>query len=401
MDYEQEELYQQIGKLVAREIQGTITAEEKERLEKVLKVNPVNRMVYNELAGEQNRNDLLHNLQDYDGEAAFERFEQKIQKPRSFWAKRGAQISAAAAVLLLVGSSVFFYTQQKPQGQTTVVKAIVDVAPGGNRATLRLSNGKVITLADQKTGTVIAEGGMTITKSADGQLVYTANKETNETDNRYNTVSTPIGGQYQVTLPDGSKVWLNAASTLSYAPSLRERGDDKRRVRLTGEAYFQIAKDKHHPFIVMTSGQEVEVLGTQFNINSYENETAIRTTLLEGSVRIHQPNSHSTDKVLKPGQQAALAAGGIRISEADLEAVTGWKDGLFVFNNADVPTVMRQLSRWYDVEVEYKGAIPKDLFTGGISRRSNLSTVLKMLELIKIRTKLVQTEQGKKLIVNP
>lgn len=400
MDYEQEALYQRIGKLVAREIQGTITAEEKQWLENFLNQNPVYRKVYHELVNEQHRDELLHNLPAYDGEAAFQRFEQKIYRRPASWTRRWLKISAAAALLFIVATTLYFYTRPTPPTirQQTIVQ---DVAPGGNRATLRLSNGKVITLADQKTGKIITETGITITKSADGQLVYTADKGKNGADEGYNTVSTPIGGQYQVTLPDGSKVWLNAASTLTYAPSLRERGDDKRRVRLTGEAYFQIAKDKQHPFIVTTGAQEVEVLGTQFNLNSYENEGAIRTTLLEGSVRIHQTNSNSADKILKPGQQAALAAGSIRISEADVEAVTGWKEGLFVFNNADVPTVMRQLSRWYNIEVEYSGTIPKDLFTGGISRQSNLSTVLQMLELIKIRTKLVQTEKGKKLIVNP
>ncbi|MBT2561318.1 FecR domain-containing protein [Pedobacter sp. ISL-68] len=326
-----------------------------------------------------------------------------LQRRKYFPIPQWQRIIAAACIFMIVGTATYFYLW--PDGQHIKNQAIAkDIAPGGNKATLTLANGKVIRLDEQKNGTVLSEAGVIITKTTDGQVVYNISSDNNKGPlGKYNTISTPNGGTYQVNLPDGSKVRLNAASTLTFAASLRERGEKNRRVILSGEAYFEIARDKAHPFVVVTtSKQEIEVLGTHFNVNAYTDEKAIRTTLLEGSVRIHTLSPAARDIILKPGEQSVLTANSISISDADLESVMGWKEGLFVFHDADVPTVMRQLSRWYNIEVEYSGAIPKDLFTGGISRQSNLSTVLKMLELIKIRGRIVQTEHGKKLIItNP
>jgi transmembrane sensor len=316
----------------------------------------------------------------------------------------------AAAILLVTSAGHYFYKLKISRPDLNEM-VIADVAPGGNRATLTLANGKIIALGGHKDSIILAERGMKISQTVSGQLVYHVTGDKTEHQGAFNTITTPKGGQYQVQLPDKSIVWLNAATSLRYATSLNERGE--RRVWLeSGEAYFEIEKDQRHPFIVSSGGQEVEVLGTHFNINAYKDEKAVKTTLLEGSVRVRstvkgvtskiasQQNARN-DVILKPGQQSVFDKGTINITEADTETATGWKEGLFVFQDADVPTVMRQISRWYGIEVEYKGAIPKDLFTGGISRQSNLSTVLKMLELIKIRSRIIQTENGKKLIINP
>lgn len=399
MGYEQELLRISIGKLVAKEIDGTITGEEKERLETFLNTNPESRIIYEDLINEHHRNILFDDLQAYDGQLAFKRFEEKIQ-PRPMTRKRIWPKLVAAAVLLLVsGIGLYFYTGPAIQPlQQTIVR---DVSPGGNKATLRLADGRVIDLGQQQAGTIVSAPGINITKTKDGQLIYSVDQSETVAASGSNTISTPRGGQYQVVLPDHSTVWLNAASSLTYAASLNERGDGKRRVTLSGEAYFEITKDKAHPFVVSTSTQEVEVLGTHFNINSYKDEAVVRTTLLEGSVKVSTKGQKVSSELLKPGQQSTVSSDNISIASADLESVMAWKNDLFVFKDTDVPTIMGQLSRWYNVDVTYEGDIPTDLFSGGISRKSNLSTVLKMLDLIKIKTAIVQTPAGNKIIVYP
>lgn len=199
-------------------------------------------------------------------------------------------------------------------------------------------------------------------------------------------------------LPDGSKVWLNAASRITYATSLNERGE--RLVKLeSGEAYFEVMKDKKHPFIVKTSLQEVQVLGTHFNINTYADELNTKTTLLEGSVRIHSVKGQNV--ILKPGQQSILSANVWKVANVSTDEIIAWKNGLFTFNETDIPTIMRQISRWYDVDVEYSGNVPTDLISGGIARSSKISTVMKMLEMVNIHYQIVQEGSRKKIIINP
>ncbi|MBB5441358.1 hypothetical protein HDC92_005066 [Pedobacter sp. AK017] len=308
-------------------------------------------------------------------------------------------LAIAGILLVMSGIAWYFYEVQQKYKQEPP-KIITDVSPGGNRATLKLASGKVIELDSIGNGIIANEKGITISKGANGQIDYSIENST-DIGGGYNTITTPIGGVYQLRLPDGSKVWLNAGSSLTYAPSLNGRGDDKRRVSLAGEAYFEISKDKQHPFIVTTRDQEVEILGTHFNINSYKEESAIRTTLLEGSVRVHALSGVAkADKVLRPGEQAVLTSNGIKVMQADTETITAWKDGLFLFKDADVPTIMRQLSRWYNVEVEYNSTVPSNLITGGIERNNNLTTAMKMLELVGIKYQLVQVGTTKKIIIN-
>ncbi|MPT34290.1 MAG: DUF4974 domain-containing protein, partial [Flavobacterium sp.] len=291
----------------------------------------------------------------------------------------------------------------KRSDNTTVQQAQVlteDVKPGKQAATLTLADGRKIFLSDAINGKIAEESGVQITKDKNGLITYEISDDQSE-PNSTNTLSTSRGETYQVILPDKSKVWLNAASSITYSTSLKERGEE-RRILLSGEAYFEVAKDRTRPFIVKTNTQEVKVLGTHFNVNSYENESTVKTTLIEGSI-IVKPTISTNIKAKKliPGQQADLNKSSLLIYKADIESVLAWKNGLFTFNEASVLEVMQQISRWYDIDVEYKGVIPDEKISGGISRQSDLKAVLKMLELINIKYQLENSASGKKIIINP
>ncbi|WP_448634930.1 FecR family protein [Pedobacter panaciterrae] len=226
---------------------------------------------------------------------------------------------------------------------------------------------------------------MVINKTADGQLVYTVSDSDPQGKNGaqlFNTIETPNGGKYQVNLPDGTRVWLNAASLLRYPTKF---SGSKRVVELTGEGYFEVAKlPGKIPFIVKSEGQEVEVLGTHFNINSYEDEGPIKTTLLEGSVRVIRSksswNAPDNNVLLRPGEQSELGEQKINVKEVNTESILAWKDGDFVFDGDDLKSIMRKVARWYDVEVIYKGEFDDVKFGGLISRSKNISSVLGIME---------------------
>lgn len=266
------------------------------------------------------------------------------------------------------------------------------IKPGGNKAVLTLSDGSHITLDDVANGEIAKESGVQITKTADGRLLYTARHGLSHVKVGYNTIATPKGGQYRIALPDGTMVWLNAASSLKYPSAFT---GNERKVELTGEAYFEVAKDKQMPFRVKTQQQEVEVLGTHFNINAYDDEHGVRTTLIEGSVKVKLPSNKSA--ILKPGDQSEVVTD-IKVSQVDASAVIDWKQGLFWFNDESIYSIMRQFSRWYNIEVEYRGDVSNIRFGGQVSRMKNLSQVLRIMEL----TKSIQFKvEGNKIIVMP
>ncbi len=268
-----------------------------------------------------------------------------------------------------------------------------DVAPGGNKAILTLADGSVIVLDSAQNGTLTNQGNTKVIKLDNGQLAYNS-AGIKSTEVLFNTISTPRGGQYQVILPDGSKVWLNAASSLRFPAAFV---DKERRVDVTGEAYFEIAKNAAMPFVVSVGGAEVQVLGTHFNIMAYDDEATMKTTLLEGSIKFVKGN---TSHLLKPGQQSQLTpTGSVNVaSGVDMAHVMAWKNGLFHFEDADIQTFMRQLSRWYDVEVVYQNKNNNDQFVLEMPRSSKLSDVLKVLELTgDIRFGI----DGKKIIILP
>ncbi len=300
----------------------------------------------------------------------------------------------ASVAIILFGIGTSLWNSNKNTDQTIVngnkyLKA--DIAPGGNKAMLTLSDGTTITLDSAANGAIAQQGNSSIVKSANGEIVYNL-KGIAQGAVMMNTMSTPIGGQYQVTLPDGTKVWLNAASSVTYPAAFVGK---ERKVKVTGEVYFDVAKNKQKPFIVDVDGKAgIEVLGTSFNINSYKDEEDIKTTLLEGSVKVSNSNKQA---ILKPGEQASIGntAGIIVKSDADLTQILAWKNGIFDFTGADLKAVMRQLERWYDIKVHYKGSVSNEVFKGKMYRNVNLSDVLETLEQLGVKFRI----EGKTLIV--
>ncbi|WP_285011130.1 FecR family protein [Pedobacter faecalis] len=282
------------------------------------------------------------------------------------------RIAAAASIVAILGASLMYY-QVRQSGQQLNLTAEQDIAPGGNKAYLTLADGRKISLTEAANGQIAGQAGITITKTADGQLVYSvAGNARGAAAAGYNTIETPKGGQYRVQLPDGTEVWLNAQSSLRYPASFEALNE--RRVELSGEGYFEVAKDRAHPFIVKSGDQEVKVLGTHFNISNYADEPAVKTTLLEGSVQLNGKT------VLKPGQQASIPASGeISISRVDMEEAIAWKNGKFIFADENIQSIMRKLSRWYNVEVHYEGAPPTETFTASIGRFDRISKILDKL----------------------
>jgi ferric-dicitrate binding protein FerR (iron transport regulator) len=295
---------------------------------------------------------------------------------------------AAAGVALLVTAAGYFLFQPQPihQPVTTIVKT-QDIAPGGNRATLVLGDGSQLSLDSAANGTLSQQGNTKVVKLANGQLAYQTAGQSSIQTILYNTIFTPRGGKYKVTLPDGSKVWLNAASSLRYPTAFT----DTRSVELNGEAYFDIAPDASHPFIVSHGKTVVEVLGTTFNMMAYPDEASIRTTLLSGAVKVNGQR-------LQPGQCASISNGKLSIEEeVNTEAAVAWKNGYIQFEGNNIRSAMRQISRWYDVEVTYKGEVPSH-FRGIIPSHVPVSEVLKMMEMTGEVTFEIS---GRTIIVSP
>jgi transmembrane sensor len=312
----------------------------------------------------------------------------RIHPFRTIWFR------AAAAVLLLAGAGTLSYVYRTRPANTQEAfrrAAPVEIGPGQNKAILTLSGGRQIMLDSTNSDTVLTEGN-DIIASAKGTVAYNAGSSTDDTGAVYNTLSTPRGGQYKLTLPDGTKVWLNAASSIQYPTSFN---GPERTVTVTGETYFEVVQKVNQPFIVRSGKMAVRVLGTSFNINAYADEPGIKTSLIEGSVKVSQGNKETR---LLPGQQARLDATDIievtKLSNP-LSAIA-WKNGYFSFEKADIPTVMRQLSRWYDIDVSYQGgSAPLDFFWGDLKRNANLSDIFAVLA----KSGIYFTTNGNKVLV--
>ena len=306
--------------------------------------------------------------------------------------RRPVMIMAAASVLVLLLAGVWLYFNTsgsvKP-GTTNIAKSDhkQTIMPGRDKAILTLSDGTVIVLDSTSNGTLALQGNSKVVKLND-QVVYNNNQAGTATETIYNTLSTPRGGQYMLTLEDGTKVWLNAVSSIRY-PSVFNAVE--RTVELTGEAYFEVAKNPSKPFKVSVQGMEIQVLGTHFNVMAYSDEAAVKTTLLEGAVKINN------DTRLVPGQQAQQSrTGELKVlNDVDIEQVVAWKNGYFQFNRDGLEVIMKQIARWYDVEISYEGKIPVREFGGKISRNSNIRDILKVLELSNVVFRI----EGKKIIV--
>ena len=316
----------------------------------------------------------------------------KIAIPNRF--RLWTRLSVAASIILGIGLWFFIY---KNHSRLRFNHQIIttQIRPGSNKAILTLGDGTKIILNDANNGTLAHQGSTKIDKISSGKLIYEKNGgHSAVTAQLFNTMTTPRGGQYQVTLPDGTQVWLNAESSITYPTVF---AGIERVVTITGEAYFEVAKNKKMPFYVRSGEQTIRVLGTHFNVNSYRDEDGIKTTLLEGSVKVFLADQKSTGTVIKPGEQADLKDGGFSVSAVDTDGVIAWKNGIISFNNADIKSIMRQLSRWYDVEVKYESNLPERVFTGEIPRTADLSEVFKILQLSHINFKV----EGRTVIVSP
>lgn len=285
----------------------------------------------------------------------------------------------AAAMVLLISSLFLFYYKNNIYKPHTYLS---DVKPGGDKALLTLADGKKIVLTNIDVGAVTKQDGLTISKTKDGQLVYhiDANTKGYKNKNReFNTIETPKGGVWQVILPDGTNVWLNAMSSLKY-PLIFEQ-NKKRVVELRGEAYFEVAKNETAPFIVQTKKQEVEVLGTHFNVNSYVDEANVKTTLLEGRVKVRSLQNPNSEVLLYPGEQSSLTSDKININKVDAEKYIDWKEGYFFFNNEKQESILKKIARWYNVEIVYMDEAAKNVtYYGSLSRFNNVSKILQKFE---------------------
>lgn len=375
-------LLQRASYLILRHLRDEITAPEQEELQAWLAASAENQRFFDQFKDEQQLLQKLQQLGRFDTEAAWDAFTSRHFPPAKVRTMPWKWV-AAAAVILLAG--VYFWNQQKPAIEQPIVSELVnDVKPGTSKAILTLGDGSVVTL-DSAGNKVIGQG----IRQAGGQLEYEEQAAVS-----FNTLTTPKGGQFQITLADGTKIWLNAASSLRYPTAFTE---GTRKVEVTGEAYFEVAKNAAIPFIVQINAQTaVEVLGTSFNINAYTNEASINTTLIEGAVKL---TVNEQSRTLSPGQQAQVNSQGkiSLIEKADLDEALAWKHEIFYFRNADLQAVMRQLERWYDVEISYSGKIPARRFQGEIQRNLNLSDVLEGLKNTDINFSI----EGRKIIVKP
>lgn len=377
----------EFNELISRYISGEITSREKLKLREMLDrpegleaLDPILRDNFakaeNNFASEKQTQQFLDTLNSKItvSESASSAKEVKLFNWKN-WV-------AAASLLIAVGvGATYVVNRELPtEPQTvTVVSQIKEISPAVSRAILTLSDGSEIVL-DSLGNTQIAQQSNTTISNQSGQLVYKSNKGSSTV---YNTLSTPKAQKYSLQLADGTKVWLNASSSIKFPTAF---SGSTRQVSITGEAYFEVSPDKRRPFTVDVKGMQIEVLGTHFNVNSYSDEEVIRTTLLEGSVVINQ---NRKSKKLYPGQQATVnSIGDINlVKNVNLTQVMSWKNGLFYFENSSLQEVMRELSRWYDVEVVYVNGIPDRNFEGEIQRNLKLSEVLRILELNKVKFK--------------
>ncbi|TYR34124.1 DUF4974 domain-containing protein [Sphingobacterium phlebotomi] len=301
--------------------------------------------------------------------------------------------TGAAAAVLLIGLFVTYQHQKLDEpniSKEEIATVLPEVLPGGNKAILTMGNGKQIVLTDEADGVIEQGEGFIIRKQEDGLVSFEITEHKDNATQVNNTIETPKGGIYQVVLPDGSKAWLNSASSISFPSNFSA---SERKVSITGEVYFEIQRDVARPFRVQAPQQQVEVLGTKFNINAYKDEPYARTSLIEGSVKV---KGATREHVLKPGFELSTSKNGNdRVGEADIEAIMAWKEGVFQFDRVELKVLMRQMARWYDVDVIYQGAHGEDEFVGKIKRNEDIQKVLKVLRYGNIDIAL----EGRKLMV--
>ena len=408
-----------LAEWIFRYLQGTLSGEELLALEEWKKQRPENQETFDELISDKALEQGIARI--YEADASKIRVRNRIREGiaatgagsysgewqasgepsahRAHFLSTGWLRYAAAAVIVLAIGVVYYFlatdsdTEQPLAGAHTQPS---DIAPGGDKAILTLGDGTAILLDSAQNGALAQQGNAEVIKTANGRLIYNV-KDNEKGQVLMNTMTTPRGGRYELTLPDGTRVWLNAASSITY-PTLFV--GEERRVTITGEAYFEVFKNERQPFIVAVEGKLfVEALGTHFNVNSYADEGKIKTTLLEGSVRVSpdiaglpQDRSGASVKkavILKPGQQAQVSSRNILvINDADIDQVMAWKNGFISIQDAGLVEVMKQLERWYDIQVRYEGEVPEVKFKGKMDRGVSLSGVLRSFSEFGIKTRL-------------
>jgi len=317
-------------------------------------------------------------------------------KKVSLWPR----IAIAASLFMVLGTALYFFNPKETKVKLIDQIASNDIKPGSNQAFLTLADGSRISLNDAANGQLASQAGITITKAGNGQLIYTiADQHSATSGKEFNTIETPRGGQYQINLPDGTRVWLNAETKLKFPVTFA--GKKQRKVELSGEAYFEVSKltedGARMAFVVASRGQEIEVLGTHFNVNAYSDEDYTKTTLLEGAVRVSRLVNPQSARLI-PGQQATLGPTTLKLKNVDTEQAVAWKNGQFMFSNVPLQQVMKEVSRWYNVDVEYRGDFSGVVIGGGVSKFTNIKEVLDVLELAgKVSFKI----EGKSIIVSP
>ncbi|UOE51334.1 FecR domain-containing protein [Mucilaginibacter sp. SMC90] len=383
---------QRIVYLISRYMDGAIDFAELQELDEWRKNG--NEPLFRRLLDENEQKEALKKMQGYNSAASLQRLRQQMilsgRKSKSISIR--VRLLAAASIVIAIGLSLTFYLMKPAKQQMVSLRPHpMYVPPGSDKAILTLANGKKVLLGKNAAGVIAIQVGIQASNSTAGKLTYTQNAKATNPDMiiAFNTIETPRGGKYEIELPDGTKVWLNAASSLRYPVSF---AGQSREVELTGEAYFEVAKDKTRPFTVSASNQKVTVLGTHFNINAYKDEPRIATTLLEGSVKVSYGENHA---LLAPGQQSSLTEGKLTVTETDTYVATAWKDGKLAFMRTDLKTVLRQISRWYNVDIEYIGKTPEFSISGDVSREADLSAMLRILEIYNVHF----VQQGRKLII--
>ncbi|MBO9675308.1 MAG: FecR domain-containing protein [Sphingobacteriaceae bacterium] len=373
----------QIRKLYVKYLQGNSSAEELAELmrhfEKYGEKSPLMALIENELLQEapntEDSEEVKEGLSKNYAVLQARLTTKDAKKTLPLW-----WISAAACLLIAIGAVwvAYFSSGENIKELSTAKKYYThDLPAASNKAILTLENGKEISLNDSSEGVLAQNNGISIQKNKDGQVTFVLKgTDTNNERTKYNVISTPKGGKYDIVLSDGTKVYLNASSSLKFPNSFK---GNERTVILTGEAFFEVSKNKKMPFIVNASSMKIKVLGTHFNVMAYEDEKNIQTTLVEGAVELKGGKGKA---VLKPGEQGSFSNQDNRIDVApvDVSIATAWKDGYFVFDNSNLQEVMRQLARWYDLKIVYDGHLPESEFNGRIKRSSSLKKVLRVLE---------------------
>jgi ferric-dicitrate binding protein FerR (iron transport regulator) len=389
-DFDQGQKY---AALIIKHMQETLSAGEKNELDEWIAASHKNKLLFQKLTDVGTLKNELFIFESISTANAWNRIKHTINPPalvsikksyRKWWA-------AAAVIFLLAGTALTYKLYWEPGKTNAPVQAAnnLQIMPGGDKATLQLADGSIIFLDSTANGKVTEQGSVQVSKM-NGQLSYTGSSPGPE-EIVYNTIRTPRGGQYRLLLSDGSAIWLNAASSLKFPVAF---GGKERKVEVTGEAYFEIAKNPSMPFkVIIPEKGEVEVLGTRFNINAYSDEEVVNTTLLEGSINVSSANGKAVQ--LMPGQQAKMDNSISIQNNVNTDEIIAWKTGWFNFDHTDIFSIMRQVSRWYDVDVVFQEQPGKKTFSGIVSRNNKISEVLKIMEKAGVTFRI----EGKKITV--